>query len=139
MMGFGTSLCEALTWTDSRYLKLSRRPRFGFWGLALRGLCQLSCLDGAHRRLDPVGDPLLGLAKLFDGPVCRLPLRDIVGPGVVDQPLGERGVQHQFTLGDGDEAIGKPVETELRSARLANAGVEVMQILDMAGGAGGGG
>ena len=52
------------------------------------------------------------------------PLGDIVGPGVVDQPLGERGGQHQLALSNGDEGVAQPVEPELGPARLADAGVE---------------
>ena len=85
-----------------------------------------SCPVVAHQRLDPVDDPLRGFAKLLDGAVCRVSLGHIVGPGMVDQPLREGREEHQFTLGTGDEAIAKPVEPELRSARLADAAVEVM-------------
>ena len=102
----------------------------------LRDWSSLSVLDRAHERLSPVGDPLRGRARLLDRPVCRMSCGHIGGPGVVYQPLGEGTVQHQFTLGDGDEAIAEPVEPELRSARLADAAIDVMRILDVAGGAG---
>jgi len=44
--------------------------------------------------------------------------------------------QHQFALGDGDEVVAQTVEPELGPARLADAGVEMMRVLDMAGRAG---
>ena len=87
--------------------------------------------------LDPVGDSLRRLAKLRNGPVGRVALGDIVGPGVVDQPLGERGWQHEIALGHGDEAVAQAVEPELGAAALADAGVEMMRVLDVAGGTGG--
>ena len=87
-----------------------------------------------NQRLDPVDDPLRGFAKLLDGAVCRVSLGHIVGPGMVDQPLRKGREEHQFTLGTGDEAIAKPVEPELRSARLTDAAVEVMHVLNMASG-----
>ena len=44
---------------------------------------------------------------------------------MVDQPLGQVG-QHQFAVGHGDEAVAKGMEPELRSARLADARVQVL-------------
>ena len=58
---------------------------------------------------------------------------------MVDQPLGQRRRQHQLALGDSNEAVAQPVEPELGAAGLADAGIEMMRVLDMAGGAGGGG
>ena len=55
---------------------------------------------------------------------------------MVDQSLGERGGQHQLALGNGDEAVPQAVELELGPAGLADAGVEMMRVLDMAGRAG---
>ncbi len=52
---------------------------------------------------------------------------------MVDQPLGERGGQHQLALGNGDEAVAQAVEPELGPAGLADAGVEMMRVLDVAG------
>ena len=86
--------------------------------------------------LDPIGDLLRGLAKLGDGPIGGVSLGDVVGPGVVDQPLGERGGQHQLALGNGDEAVAQAVEPELGTAGLADAGVKMMRVLDVAGRAG---
>ena len=90
-----------------------------------------------YQGLDPIGDSLCGLAKLGDGPVGGVSLGDVVGPGVVDQPLGKRGGQHQLALSDGDEAVAQAVEPKLRPAGLADRGVEMMRVLDMAGRAGG--
>ena len=86
--------------------------------------------------LDPIGDLLRRLSKLGDGPVGGVSLGHVVGPGVVDQPLGERGRQHQLALGDGDEGVAEAVEPELGTAGLADAGVKMMRVLDVAGRAG---
>ena len=59
----------------------------------------------AHQDLNAIGDPLGGIAELGDGPVGSVFLDDFVGPRVVDQSFGERGRQHQFALGDGDETV----------------------------------
>ncbi len=69
-------------------------------------------------------------------PHSSVSLGDIVGPGVVDQPLGERGGKHQLALGNGDEGVAQAVEPELGPAGLADAGIEMMRVLDVAGCAG---
>ena len=90
---------------------------------------------GQHR-LDPVGDILRRCAELRDGPVGGVAFGDIVGAGVVDEALGEGGGQHQLALGDGDEAVPQAVEPEHGAAGLADAAVEMVDILHMAGSAG---
>ena len=92
-------------------------------------------LGAAHQRLDPIGDLLSRLAELRDGPVSRVAFDDVVGAGVVDQPLGERGGQHQLAFGDGDETVPQSMEPEFRAAGLTYTRVEMMWILDVAGGA----
>ena len=53
---------------------------------------------------------------------------------MVDQPLGEAVGEHQFAVGHGDEAVAQRVEPELRPARLADTGVQVLHAaVDMAG------
>ena len=47
-----------------------------------------------HQGLNPVGNSLSGLAKLGDGPVGGVAFGHIVGPGMIDQTLGERRGQH---------------------------------------------
>ena len=64
---------------------------------------RLSSLDEVssstfHQFVDPVRDPLCGLAKLLDRPIGRISLRDVVGAGVVHQPLGQRARQQQLPL-----------------------------------------
>ena len=76
------------------------------------------------------------LAKLGDGPVGGVALGDVVGPGVVDEALRQRGRQHELSLCNGDEAVAQAVEPELRAAGLADAAVEMVRVLYMAGGAG---
>ena len=94
--------------------------------------------SGQHR-LDLVGDVLRRRAELGDGPVGGIAFGDIVWGGVIDEALGEGGGQHQLALGDGDEAVPQTVEPELGAAGLADAAVEMMDVLHMAGGAGRGG
>ena len=55
---------------------------------------------------------------------------------MVDQPLGEAGRQHEFAVGDGDEAVAQGMEPELRPARLADARVEMLHGFEVAGRAG---
>ena len=102
--------------------------------------CSLNCqhelrhLGSAHQRLDPVGDPPSLFAKLSDGPVGRVVFGEVIGAGVVDQPLGRRGGrQHRLALGDADEAVPQAVEPEFGATGLADAGVEMMWVLDMTG------
>ena len=73
-----------------------------------------------QKRLDPVGDILRRFSELGDGPVGGIAFGDVVGAGVVDQPLGEGGGQHQLALGDGDEAVPQAVKPELGAAGLAD-------------------
>ena len=73
-----------------------------------------------HQLLDAVGDALGWLAQLPDGPVGGVPFGDVVGPGVVHQPLGQRRRQHQVAFGDGDEGIAQTVIPEPRAAGLAD-------------------
>ena len=91
---------------------------------------------GQHR-LDPVGDVLRRFSELREGPVGGVAFGDIVRAGVIDEALGEGGGQHQFAFGDGDEAVPQAVKPELGAAGLADAAVEMMDILHMAGGASG--
>ena len=90
-----------------------------------------------QKRLDPVGDILRRFAELGDGPVGGIAFGDVVGAGMVDEALGEGGGQHQLAFGDGDEAVPQAVKPELGAAGLADAAVEMVDILHMAGGAGG--
>ena len=90
-----------------------------------------------QQRLDPVGDVLRRRAELGDGPVGGVAFGDIVWAGVIDEALGEGGGQHQLAFGDGDEAVPQAVKPELVAAGLADAAVEMVDILHMAGGAGG--
>ena len=62
-----------------------KQPALGWY----RGWLQ--CLGLVGRCLDRVGDFLRRLAKLGDPPVGGVSLGHVVGLGVVDQPLGERG------------------------------------------------
>ena len=58
----------------------------------------------------PIGDPLGRPAKPADASVSGVSLGDLVGPGVVDQRLVERGAS--VALGNNDEAIAMaPVTT----------------------------
>ena len=90
-----------------------------------------------QKRLDPVGDILRWRAELGDSPVGGVAFGDIVWACVIDEAFCERGGQHQFAFGDGDEAVPQAVEPELGAAGLADAAVEMVDILHMAGGAGG--
>ena len=52
---------------------------------------ELRRLGPAHQRPDTVGDLLGGLAELGDGPVGGVAFGGVIGAGVIDQPLGQRG------------------------------------------------
>ena len=82
--------------------------------------------------------PCAGSRSLPDGPVGRVSLGDVVGPDVVDQPLGQSARQQQVALCHRDETIPQSVVPELRAARLADQPVEMSQVDDMARGACGG-
>ena len=43
----------------------------------------------ANKLVDSVGDALGGVAQLLHGPVGGIALRDVLGRGMVDQPLGQ--------------------------------------------------
>ena len=86
--------------------------------------------------VDPVRDALGGVAQLRHGPVGGVALGDVLGWRVVDQPLGQAGRQHEFSIGDGDEAVAERMEPEFRPAGLADARVEMLDRFEMAGGAG---
>lgn len=86
--------------------------------------------------VDPVCDALGGLAELRHGPVGGVSFGNVLGRGMVDQPLGQAGRQHEFAVGDGDEAVAERMEPEFRAARLADARVEMLDGFEMAGGAG---
>ncbi len=62
----------------------------------------------AHQFVDPAGDTLRRLAKLFDGPVGGVVLGHIGRPSVVDQPFDQRTRQHQFAFGTVMKALRKP-------------------------------
>ena len=91
---------------------------------------------GAHQRLDPIGDLLCRLKKLRDRPVGSVAFGYIVGPRVVDEPLGRGRRQYQLALRNGDESVPKPVKPELGSANLADPGIEAMRVQYVAGAAG---
>ena len=101
-------------------------------------VCRSSRYGCVHQGIDLVGDALRGFAQLPDGPVGRVPLGDVVGPDVVDQPLGQSARQQQVAFCHCDETIPQSVVPELRAARLADQPVEMSQVDDMARGAGGG-
>ena len=86
-----------------------------------------------NQRIDPVGDFLGGVAELVHGPVGGVALGHVPGPGMVDEALCQAGGQHQLAVGDGNEAVAQCMEPEPCPARLADAGVEMPQALDMAG------
>ena len=46
------------------------------------------------------------------GPVGGVALGHILGPGMVDEALGQARGQHQLAVGDGDEAFAQRVEPE---------------------------
>ena len=52
---------------------------------------------------------------------------------MVDRPLGEAGRQHELAVGHGDEAVAQRMESELRPASLADARIEMLNFLKMAG------
>lgn len=52
------------------------------------------------------------------------------------KPLGQAGGQHELAVGDGDEAVAKRMEPELRPVRLADARVRMLDGFEMAGHAG---
>ena len=83
--------------------------------------------------IDPVGDALSGVAQLLDGPVGGVAFGDILGGGMVDQPLGQAGRQHELAVGDGDEAVAQRMEPEFRPARLADARIEMLDGFEVAG------
>ena len=89
-----------------------------------------------NQLVDPVGDALGGGAQLLHGPVGGVALGDVLGRGMVDQPLGQADRQHELAVGDGDEAVAERVEPELRPALLADAPIEMLDGFEMAGRAG---
>ena len=92
------------------------------------------CAEG--ELIDPVRDALSGVAELLHGPVGGIALGDVLGRGVVDQPLGQAGREHELAVGDCDEAVAQCMEPEFRPARLANARIEMLDRFEMAGRAG---
>ena len=102
-------------------------------GRRLGGRCVRLRAHG--QSLDAIGDLLCRLTKLGHGPVGSVAFGDVIGAGMVDEPLGQRGMQHELSLGNGDETVPEAVEPELGPAGLADTGVEMMGILDMARGA----
>ena len=82
-----------------------------------------------HQRIDPVCNPLRRLAQLPDRPVGGVALGHVAGPGMVDQPLGQRARQHQFALRYGNEGIAQAVEPEFRPAGLRDAVVVLVSNL----------
>ena len=86
----------------------------------------------ANGLVDPVCDALGGVALLLDGPVGGVALRDVLGRGVVDEPLGQAGRQHEFVVGDGDEAVAQRMEPESRPARVADARIDMLDGFEMA-------
>ena len=67
------------------------------------------------------------------GPVGSVPLGDVRGRCMVDQPLGQARGQHELSVGDGDEAVSERMEPESGPARLADARVEVLDGFEMSG------
>ena len=59
-----------------------------------------------------------GPRAAVDGPIGRVAFGDVAGPGMVDEPFGQRQRQKQVALGDGDEAVAQTVEPELTDHRL---------------------
>ena len=55
------------------------------------------------------------VVNLVGDALGRVALGHVVGPGVVDQPLGQARRQHQVAVGDADEAVAKGVEPCSRS------------------------
>ena len=90
----------------------------------------------ANQPVDPVGNSLGGVTQLRHGPVGGVALSDVIGRGVVDQPLGQAGRQHELAVGDRDEAVAECMEPEFRPARLADARIEMLDGFEMAGRAG---
>ena len=91
----------------------------------------LGSLRLSGQDLDSVCNVLSRLAKLPESPVGCIAFGDVVGACMVDQPLGQRGRQHQLALGDGDETVAQAVGPELGAARLAIAGIEMVGVRDM--------
>ena len=83
--------------------------------------------------VDPVCGEVGGVARLLHGPVRGVAPGDVLGRGMVDQPLGQAGRQHEFVIGDGDAAVSQRVEPEFRPAGLADARIEVLDGFEMAG------
>lgn len=94
-------------------------------------MCYAACSAHISASFQSVCNPLGGFAKLDDGPVCGISLGYAVGQGVVDPPLGEGGPPHHLTLGNGEEAVAQAFESELGPAGLADAGVQMMRVLEM--------
>ena len=86
-----------------------------------------------NQLVDPVGDALGGVAQQLHGPVGGVALGDVLGGGVVDQPLGQAGRQYELAVGDGDEAVAQRMEPELRPARLSDARIEMLDGFEVAG------
>ena len=76
-------------------------------------LVLLALRAGLQDLVYAVGDELGRAAELADGPVGRVALGHVGGPGVVDQPLGQRTRQGQVAVGDGDQAVAEAVETRM--------------------------
>lgn len=87
----------------------------------------------ANVLVDPVGNSLCCVTQLFHGPVGGVALGDVRGRGMVDEPLGQAGRHHEFTVGDGDEAVSKRMEPKPGAARLADARVEMLDGFEMSG------
>lgn len=61
----------------------------------------------AHQDINPVDNPPRRVSKLDNSPVVRIVFSDIVGPSVVDEPFGERGMQHRHcTVGRRPSVVG---------------------------------
>lgn len=103
------------------------RRRVGVAGVGLHGLLfvVLALRAGFQDGVYAVGDELGRPAELADGPVGRVALGDVGGPGVVDQAFGQRAGQRQLAVGDRDQAVAEAVEPELSAARARDAGIEM--------------
>ena len=87
----------------------------------------------ANQLVDTIGNARRCVAQLRHGPVGGVALGDVIGRGMVDQPLGEDCWQHGLTVGNGSEAVSEGMEPEPRPASPADAGVQMLDGFEVAG------
>lgn len=109
-----------------RFCRARKRPksdlRSGF----------MSRTGTTNELVDTVGDALSGDAQLCHGPVGGAAVGAFLGRGMVEQPLGQAGRQHEIAVGDGDEAVAWRMIPNFRAARLSDAPIEMLDGFEMA-------